>query len=597
MQVHSFHIPVMGTGFTIDTPLKVGRYGISSVMSVDDNLMEKMREHYSAVYGQTYVPIPKDAPDSRARRITEYIDLVGGIVSRQVKEVRCSAFEPGSEITKYHELLPEDSPIKEEYLRMLSTHDPEEKVQLQGSLRRKVTAGSIGVNILTKLDRPNYREGQPLEREQSDAMSALRGFAKSRYGDTIVLSAGVNPHLFSYFEEFGDFYADADGAAKKKIILKVSDFRSAFTQGRIFAKKGIWVWEYRIESGLNCGGHAFATVGHLMGMVLEEFKQKRAEFTAQLSEIYRKAVQDRGVPVLASALRCRVTAQGGIGTGNEDRFLRRYYELDGTGWGTPFLLVPEATSVDDVTLERLVQATGEDVRLTKLSPMGVPIYSLRTSVSEEVRLRRIREGRPGSPCMNGYMAFNTEFTAVPICTASYAYQKRKIDELKKSGLSEEEYSREYDKIVDKACVCHDLGDSALLKSGLRYANVELAPAICPGPNIAYYSRIFSLKEMVDHIYSRANVLDPSVRRPHVLVNELGLYINHLIEFVAEKCHQATQKELSHFDEFKQNLLDGIQYYRGLADAIREESVAAREVFVADLRALQSKLETVVLPVV
>jgi len=32
-QPHSFHIPVMGTGFTIDTPLKVARYGISSVIS------------------------------------------------------------------------------------------------------------------------------------------------------------------------------------------------------------------------------------------------------------------------------------------------------------------------------------------------------------------------------------------------------------------------------------------------------------------------------------------------------------------------------------------------------------------------------------
>ena len=30
--VHKFYIPVMGTGFTTDTPLKVARYGISSVV-------------------------------------------------------------------------------------------------------------------------------------------------------------------------------------------------------------------------------------------------------------------------------------------------------------------------------------------------------------------------------------------------------------------------------------------------------------------------------------------------------------------------------------------------------------------------------------
>ncbi len=45
---HTFHIPVMGIGFTIDTPVKVAQYGISSVISlVDDLLMEKMREFHS----------------------------------------------------------------------------------------------------------------------------------------------------------------------------------------------------------------------------------------------------------------------------------------------------------------------------------------------------------------------------------------------------------------------------------------------------------------------------------------------------------------------------------------------------------------------
>ena len=46
--VHTFHIPVMGTGFTIDTPLHVARYGISSVVSlVDDMMIEQMRKYHS----------------------------------------------------------------------------------------------------------------------------------------------------------------------------------------------------------------------------------------------------------------------------------------------------------------------------------------------------------------------------------------------------------------------------------------------------------------------------------------------------------------------------------------------------------------------
>jgi len=39
-QAHTFHIPVMGIGYTIDTPLKVAHLGIDSVISlVDDQLI------------------------------------------------------------------------------------------------------------------------------------------------------------------------------------------------------------------------------------------------------------------------------------------------------------------------------------------------------------------------------------------------------------------------------------------------------------------------------------------------------------------------------------------------------------------------------
>ena len=109
--IHTFHIPVMGTGFTIDTPLRVARYGISSVMSVEDNLMEKMREHYCPLFGEVYTPIPKHSPDSRAERITEYLNFLGRVVARQIKDIKAAPFEKGSEITKYFELLDDASPL------------------------------------------------------------------------------------------------------------------------------------------------------------------------------------------------------------------------------------------------------------------------------------------------------------------------------------------------------------------------------------------------------------------------------------------------------------------------------------------------------
>jgi hypothetical protein len=82
-------------------------------------------------------------------------------------------------------------------------------------------------------------------------------------------------------ENFDDFYPNENGEIKKKIILKVSDYSSALIQGKFLAKKGIWISEYRIESGLNCGGHAFATDGYLMGPILEEFKTNRQSLIEQ----------------------------------------------------------------------------------------------------------------------------------------------------------------------------------------------------------------------------------------------------------------------------------------------------------------------------
>ncbi|MDZ7615176.1 MAG: hypothetical protein U5K51_16885 [Flavobacteriaceae bacterium] len=37
------------------------------------------------------------------------------------------------------------------------------------------------------------------------------------------------------------------------------------------------------------------------------------------------------------------TVQGGVGTAEEHEFLLTHYQADSVGWGTPFLLVPEAT--------------------------------------------------------------------------------------------------------------------------------------------------------------------------------------------------------------------------------------------------------------
>ena len=198
---------------------------------------------------------------------------------------------------------------------------------------------------MTKMDKDNFIKEEQLPIAFNDAHASLRGFANSTLESSVVLSAGMNPRLYSYFEIFG-FFPDANNTLKKKIMLKVSDFRSAMIQGNFLAKKGLWVSEYRIESGLNCGGHAFATEGYLLGPILEEFKQKKEQLIQSAHELMVKALGQKEMHVPENPLDLKITVQGGVGTAEEHDFLLDYYKVDSVGWGSPFLLVPEATSVD-----------------------------------------------------------------------------------------------------------------------------------------------------------------------------------------------------------------------------------------------------------
>ena len=63
-ELHTFHIPVMGLCYTIDTPVKVARFGISSVVSIiEDELIEKMRKHYYEENGEIFIAITKENED------------------------------------------------------------------------------------------------------------------------------------------------------------------------------------------------------------------------------------------------------------------------------------------------------------------------------------------------------------------------------------------------------------------------------------------------------------------------------------------------------------------------------------------------------
>lgn len=586
---HTFHIPVMGLAYTIDTPIKVAKYGITSVISIiEDFLIEQMREVICKNEHIEYVKIPTTERDYRARRITAYLNLIQDIIDEQIKEIKNEDFNSGASINQYFEMLPDGSDLRIVYRKMLVSEGAE-RIELEKFLRKQITAGKIDVNIMTKLDKTNYDpDGNELPAQFSDALSALRGYANSSIKSSIVFSAGLNPRLFAYCESFEDFYPNLKGVINKKIILKVSDYRSALIQGKYLAKKGLWISEFRIESGINCGGHAFISNGIPLGPILEDFKNKRAELYNELYHECESALKLLGRNPFIEKPELKITAQGGIGTSEENSFLIDYYNLDATGWGSPFLLVPEATNVDTETLNKLKAAKKEDYYLSHSSPLGVPFSNLRTSSSEEQRKMRINKNRPGSPCFKKFLSMDREFTDKPICTASREYQNLKIKQLKTTISNPELLEHEIEKVTEKDCLCEGLGASALLKNKTKLSHNLSAVTICPGPNLAYFSDTFSLKQMVDHIYGRFNVLN-SLNRPNIFVNELQLYFDYLKKELEDQFNVLTEKKLSHFQSFKNNLLKGIDYYEDLIPKIKQNNTEFKLNVMKQLNELRNSL--------
>lgn len=584
--VHEFHIPVMGTGFTIDTPLKVARFGIDSVIQiVDDVLIEQMRKFHSDLNGEPYEPIADGEDDARARRITAYLNLIHLLVERQMDAVKSESFEPGTDLTRYFEMLPE-GPLRDSYHEMLAATDDDFRADLQAALVARMVPGAIDVNIMTKLDRDTYLGNDKRPPEFSDALSGLRGFARSDLEAAVVFSAGLNPRLFGYLAEFDDFFPDESGGLRKRVILKVSDYRSAFVQGKYLAKRGIWVSEYRIESGLNCGGHTFPTTGQLMGPILEELRVKRSELIETLHSITNDALVSGGRRPVDRPLPLRITAQGGIGTFDEHNLLLTHFELDSTGWGTPFLLVPEVTNVDENHRTKLAAAAGDDVELSDASPFGIPFWNLRNSASDLLRRARIAAGKPGSACPKGYLALhNTEFSEQPICTASRKYVVQKLAHLDEEGYTPEQRAMVEEDVLAKTCLCRDLAGGAELNSGI---NDDAATAVCTGPNIVNFSRVASLKEMVDHIYGRISLLT-NPDRPHMFIREVELYLDYVgKEFRRFALGLSARKE-SYFNEVKENLRSGVEYYAGLIDRL---PLADRSAFADGLERLRNAVHQI-----
>lgn len=550
---HTFHIPVMGTAFTADSALKVAHYGINTVIALaDDVLLERLRKYYSGLNNLSYQEIKNNTKDYRADRITSYLNMVNKIASAKFEEFTTTTKDKFEEVKKYFAMLPDTSEVKKEFNKLIENSFSFEDLSLW--LKDNLSMGSIDVNIMTKVDKTNYFKKEELPSEYNDAHAGLRGYANSDLSSSVIFSAGMNPRLYGYIAQFDDFFPDENGYIKKKIILKVSDYRSAIIQGKFLAKKGLWISEYRIESGLNCGGHAFATDGYLMGPILAEFRDRRQELVDELYAVCKPALEAKGRIVPNDALAITITAQGGVATAEEHNFLIDHYKLDTVGWGTPFLLVPEATTVDPATRKQLQDAKEKDLYLSNVSPLGVPFNNLRNSTKDVEKFNKIEEGKPGSPCPRKFLALSNEYGTEGVCTASRLFQKNKIDE---QGIS--------DQITDKACLCMGLAATAVINYGVETRESK-GVSICPGPNMAYFDQELTLQDMSHHIY---NGDEGIVRadRPNMFVNELGMYLTYLSEKIEEHKNDWGKKSGRYLNAFTSNMNEGITYYQGMFNSV------------------------------
>ena len=304
-----------------------------------------------------------------------------------------------------------------------------------------------------------------------------------------------------------------------------------------------------------------------MGPILEEFKVHRKELLLTTHQLYTKALESKHYAIPEKPFEIRITAQGGVGTHREHQFLMEHYNLNSVGWGTPFLLVPEVTNVDKQTMDLLCKANSKDLLLSNISPLGMPFNTLKQNTKDIEKRQYIDEGIPGSPCTKQYGELFEEFNGKALCTGSRQYQKIKLKELAEKKLDPEMHSKEYNKIIEKSCICVGLGTAALLVNDIETKSEGPGVSICPGPNMAYFSSIISLSEMVDHIYGRSNVIKRD-DRPNMFIHELKLYIDFLKNKIDESTKPWTDKQKEYFESFKNNLNDGVRYYKDMISELK-----------------------------
>ena len=158
-------------------------------------------------------------------------------------------------------------------------------------------------------------------------------------------------------------------------------------------------------------------------------------------------------------------------------------------------------------------------------------------------------------------------------------------------FNSEEYVAKFDAITVKTCLCEGLSNAALIKNNIEHKGEEQGVAVCPGPNMAYFSKELSLKEMVSHIYGKTNIMT-DIHRPHMFIKELKMYVDYFSNKVNEVTGEISRKQDKYLNTFYTNLNNGIGYYQDLFLSFESNA----ESLISELNELQNELFSINIPV-
>jgi hypothetical protein len=113
-------------------------------------------------------------------------------------------------------------------------------------------------------------------------------------------------------------------------------------------------------------------------------------------------------------------------------------------------------------------------------------------------------------------------------------------------------------------------------------------AICPGPNMAYFSKTMALKDITNHIYGRSNMISRT-DRPHMFIKELNIYIDYLKTQIEETQISITQKQEKYLKAFAENLQGGIDYYQSLFNDLKDRFQDTKTAIFSELNFSKKRL--------